>query len=364
MAFTQVSASAGERSQTLLSADNSLPERHIVIDTLRQAAPLMGLKAPVIATLDAMLSCLPPKRQHNTVFASNATLAFRRNGISDRTIRRHAAILQDLGLLVRRDSSNRKRFSKRNAAEGTALRFGFDLTPLFQRFPEIAKLAAQAICETDQIAYLKAKIRAAANDILQKTPENIDAKEVLIALRRKLSLNDCYNLLEGLNIGTIDVEQPCDIASAEEVKMSGNDGQNVRHHYNSNKENIDIRGHRSLETRPTGQHALPLSIHEILSACPEAAQFSLTPIKSMSDVVSHARTLAPMLGIDAKNYHDAQERIGIEGTALTIWAIMQFHQKIQKVGAYFRSITSGKNSAGFVPEQLVRRISRTQPYPV
>ena len=40
-------------------------------------------------------------------------------------------------------------------------------------------------------------------------------------------------------------------------------------------------------------------------------------------------------------------------------AVMQFHEKIQKVGAYFRSITSGKNSDGFVPEQLVRRLSRT-----
>ena len=364
MAFTQASASVGERTEILLSADNARPERHIIIDTLRQAAPLMGLKASVIATLDAMLSCLPPKRQHNTVFASNATLAFRRNGISDRTIRRHAAILQELGLLVRRDSSNRKRFSKRNVTEGTALRFGFDLTPLFQRFPELAELASQAVRENDQIAYLKAKIRAAANDILQAEPDDVDALIAIRTLRRKLSLDECCSLLAGLDVEAVEAEQPCEAVIAGEEKMSGNDGQNVRHHHNSNKEHIDKREHHPPKTRPSRLRAIPLSVPEILSACPEAAQFSLTPVKTMSDVVSHARTLAPMLGIDSRNYQDAQEQLGIEGTALTVWAIMQFHEKVQKVGAYFRSITSGRNSANFVPEQLVRRLSQAQRQPI
>lgn len=364
MAFTQVSASAGERSGKLLSADNLRPERHIIIDTLRQAAPLVGLKAPVIATLDAMLSCLPPKRQHNTVFASNATLAFRRNGISDRTIRRHAAILQELGLLVRRDSSNRKRFSRQNATEGTALRFGFDLTPLFERYPELAELAAQAVRKNDQITYLKAKIRAAANDILQTTPDSIDATTAIRALRRNLSQGDCYDLLDSLDIAAMEVEQPCDTTDDGEEKMSGNDGQNVRHHHNSNKEHIDTKERHQSKEHPSDQQAPKLSVSEILSACPEAAQFSLTPVKTMSDIISHARTLAPMLGIDSRNYQDAQEQLGIEGTALTVWAIMQFHERIQKVGAYFRSITSGKNSVGFVPEQLVRRLSRTHPQPI
>ena len=364
MAFIQASASVGERRGRLLSADNSRPERHIIIDTLRQAAALIGLKAPVIATLDAMLSCLPPKRQHNTVFASNSTLAFRRNGISDRTIRRHAAILQELGLLVRRDSSNRKRFSRQNAAEGMALRFGFDLTPLFQRFPELTELAAQAVRENDQIAYLKAKIRAAATDILRTTPDSIDATTAIRALRRNLSLDDCYNLFHSLEIAAMEVEQPCDEIDAREEKMSGNDGQNVRHHHNSSKEHTDIEESHQSKKHPSDQHVLELSVPEILNACPEAVQFSLKPVKTMSDIVSHARTLAPMLGIDSRNYQNAQEHLGIEGTALTVWAIMQFHERIQRVGAYFRSITSGKNSADFVPEQLIRRLSRAQQRPI
>ena len=129
MAFTQATAPTGLRSSEILSADNSIPDRHIVVATLRNAAPRIGLSASVISTLDAMLSCLAPKRNHHIVFASNATLTFRRNGISDRTIRRHAATLQDIGLLVRRDSPNRKRFTKHNRHEGKALRFGLTYHP-------------------------------------------------------------------------------------------------------------------------------------------------------------------------------------------------------------------------------------------
>ena len=140
MAFTQATAPTGLRTNRELSADNSIPERHIVVETLRNAAPRLGLSASVISTLDAMLSCLAPKRNHHTVFASNATLTFRRNGISDRTIRRHAAILQEIGLLVRHDSPNRKRFTKHSVLGGKALRFGFDLSPLFERLHEIASM--------------------------------------------------------------------------------------------------------------------------------------------------------------------------------------------------------------------------------
>lgn len=361
MAFTQASAPIGERTEKLLSADNGRPQRHIIIDTLRQAAPLLGLKAPVIATLDAMLSCLPPSRKHDTVFASNATLAFRRNGISDRTIRRHVAILQELGLLVRRDSPNRKRFVRQNRSEGTALRFGFDLSPLFQSFARLAELAAQAIEEASQIAYLKAKIGAAAHDVLRDDPDNEDASVAIRALRRNLTLENCKNLLSVLAADALDAEQPCDDTNAREEKTSGSDGQNVRHHHNSSKELIDKKAQGANNSPAPVHQPIDLSVPELLSACPEAAQFSPAPVKTMKDVVSHARTLAPMLGIDRRTYDDAQESLGIEGTAVTVWAIMQFHDKIRKVGAYFRSITSGKNRADFVPEQLVRRLAMAQP---
>lgn len=362
MAFTQATAPTGLRTSELLSADNSLPERHIVIATLRNAAPRLGLSASVISTLDAMLSCLAPKRNHHTVFASNSTLTFRRNGISDRTIRRHAATLQEIGLLVRRDSPNRKRFTKHNRSEGKALRFGFDLSPLFDRLHEIAALAAEVLREREQIDYLRAKIRAAANASLVDNPNDSIALNIFRILRRKLSLQDCEQILANLSITEVEAEAPDDQTPNLTTTMTDSDGQFVRHHHKSNKEHIDKEGpNLKKETLITDDEA-PITIPELITACPEAAQFSLRKIKTTHDVVAHARTLAPMIGITSQNYEAAHERLGPLRAAATVWAIMQFHDKIKAVGAYFRSITTGSKNEGFSPEKLIRRLASSQCY--
>jgi len=365
MAFLHVSAPAGMRTDKLLSADNAVPERHLVVEMLRNAASVLGLNASVITTLEAMLSCLPPRRTHHTVFASNATLTFRRNGISDRTLRRHAAILHDAGLLVRQDSPNGKRFSRYSSTENKTLRFGFDLSPLFTRLEEIATHAAEAVREQEELAYLRCKVRAIAQDILRSNPAEPTAIATLKLLRRKLARADYDELFAQLN-AVNDSGYSAETANELTPEMSASDGQNVRHHQKSNKELNDKEARE--ETNTLVQISAPptqvVTIHELLAACPEAAQFSLRKIESLNDVIIHARTLAPMLGIDRNNYEAAQSRLGSVRTAMTIWALMQFHNRIQKVGAYFRAITSGSKSAEFNPEELIRRLARAQAFQI
>jgi replication initiation protein RepC len=311
-----------------------------------------------------MLSCLAPKRNHHTVFASNSTLTFRRNGISDRTIRRHAATLQEIGLLVRRDSPNRKRFTKHNSHAGQALRFGFDLSPLFDRLHEIASMAAEVMKEQEQIDYLRAKIRAAANASLLDNPNDAVALNVFRVLRRKLSLKDCEKILSALPISLVEAESPDDQTSNLATTLTASDGQNVRHHHKSNKEHIDKEDiPQKKQTAPMSSDA-PITIPELLSACPKATQFSLRKIETVHDVIAHARTLAPMIGISPQNYEAAHERLGALRAAATVWAIMQFHDKIKAVGAYFRSITTGSKSEGFSPEKLIQRLASAQKYAV
>ena len=364
MAFIQATAPTGLQTSEILSADNSIPERHIVVATVRNAAPRLGLSASVISTLDAMLSCLAPKRNHHTVFASNSTLTFRRNGISDRTIRRHAATLQEIGLLVRRDSPNRKRFTKHNSHAGQALRFGFDLSPLFDRLHEIASMAAEVMKEREQMDYLRAKIRAAANASLIDNPNDAMALNVFRVLRRKLSLEDCETILSALPIKDVKAESPDDETSNLTRTMTASDGQNVRHYHKSNKEHIDKENIPQKKQITSVPSDAPVTIPELLSACPEAAEFSLRRIETVHDVVAHARTLAPMIGISPQSYEAAQERLGALRAAETVWAIMQFHDKIKAVGAYFRSITTGSRSEGFSPEKLIRRLASAQKYAV
>lgn len=69
------------------------------------------------------------------------------------------------------------------------------------------------------------------------------------------------------------------------------------------------------------------------------------------------RSYAPMIGITSENYEAAHDRLGVLRAATTVWVIMQFHDKIRAVGAYFRSITTGSKSAGFSPEELIKRLA-------
>lgn len=357
MAFTQASAPNRARTRELLSADNPLPERHIVIETLRTAAPRLGLGASVLATLDAMLSCLPPKRSHHTVFASNATLTFRRNGISDRTLRRHAAALQEAGLLVRHDSPNRKRFTRHDPQAGKALRFGFDLTPLFDRLQEIARHAAEVLQERETLAYLRAKLRAAVNARLLEDPSDASAETARRALRRKLSVGDCEALIAALAADELAAE--ADTCVDETPALAGNDGQNVRHHHSSNKELTDKKTEPTVEEPRKAKAPESVTVPQLLAACPEAAQFSPRTVETAGDVVTHARMLAPMIGIDEAAYQAAENRLGVFSTAVTVWAMMQFHDRIRSAGAYFRSITTGAKSAGFDPASLVHRLAQS-----
>ena len=93
--------------------------------------------------------------------------------------------------------------------------------------------------EREQIDYLRAKIRAAANASLIDNPNDAMALNVFRVLRRKLSLEDCEKILSALPIKEVEAESPDDQTSNLTTTLTASDGQNVRHHHKSNKEHID-----------------------------------------------------------------------------------------------------------------------------
>lgn len=343
MAFHYTPAPVGLRDRSELSADNSLPDRFALIDLIRRAAPLIGLKPPVLATLDALLSCLPPRRNHHMVFASNQTLAFRRDGISDRTLRRHFAQLEDLGFLTRHDSPNGKRFARHDHGAGVALRFGLDLSPLFAKVAQIRQLAEEAGKVAEHLAYLRMKLRAAITRALNVDPESPAALSAQPLLRRKLSNDELLAALDTLRQTT-----PQDGAPAPEQEMSATDSQNVRHHQKSKKELIE-------KDRP---QTTEISIPILLETCPEAAEFAIAPIQTPMDIMDHASTLAPMMGIDRATYSAALRQSGAMPCALTVWLILALGPKVQKAGAYFRALLLGDRRTEFDPWQVILRLHR------
>lgn len=361
MAFKHASTPIGQWASSDLSADNSKPDRFTLLKALSLAAHQLGLGPSVVATVDALLSCLPPKRNHDVVFASNATLVLRRNGISDRTLRRHLAELVNLGLMVRIDSPNGKRYSKRDPSMGTAMRFGLNLSPLFSAYHQLAALADQHVAEIEKIGYLRTKLRSIIRQVEDSGFSDL-AIEARRIIRRQLSIHQLESMLTDLErLIPSSRNKPVDIPMTAD-EMSANNGQNVRHLQNSKKEKI-IKETTDTSTSTTSS-VLPnrtISLEQLSEACPEAKSFLPGQLSSQVDVIVHARRLAPMIGIDRNCYEAAEVKLGSLGAALTIWGLMERQDRITRFGAYFRSVTSGKHGQSFDPwaliDQLLKRTS-------
>lgn len=356
MAFQHAAAPVRERTVEILSADNTKPDRFTLIDTLRRAASALALSPSVIATTDALLSCLPPKRDHDIVFASNATLVMRRNGISDRSLRRHLADLVSAGLLVRIDSPNGKRYSKRDPQFGSVIRFGLDLSPLFTAFERLQALAQEQAIEAQRVDYLRTKLRLAIRAMTIDGAECLLIAEAERAVRRKLTSDDLTNWLRLLST-TSDAEGIARFETTTAANMmSASNGQIVRHQQKSEKELNDKEKPLELTHASGGRETITLD--DLTEACPQATGFLLEKLRSPWDVIAHARRLAPMIGVDGPCYEAAEARHGPFGTALTIWGMLESLDRVQRPGAYFRAITSGKRSSMFEPWVLIDRLMR------
>ncbi len=351
MAFQQITARAPARPAIGLSADNEIPDRFTTIAIVRGAASSLSLKPPVIATLDALLSCLPPQRRHHSVFASNATLCARLSGISDRTLRRHLAILQELGLLVRRDSPNRKRFTRSDPETGSRLCFGFDLQPLFDRLPGLAELAAAVERQTERLRFLRLRLRAALARALERHPDDPTLLSTQRLLRRRVSVEELE--FELSRLPPLEALR-CAVSTNE---MSVNDGHFDRHHYilkkePMNKEPIVTRN----DSDPSDAE------HLLLSECSEAIDFASHPITCVKDVVELSRSLAPMIGVNEADYARALYERGEMFTTATICIIVALAANLRSPTHYFRALIFGRHAAHFNPWVYLRSMrSRRRP---
>ena len=137
-----------------------------------------------------------------------------------------------------------------------------------------------------------------------------------------------------------DLVRPAD----ETPFVAVSNGQNDRQRQNSSKDLIE-------EPRD-------ISPDLLTELCPEASAFCVEKPASLADVVTQARNLAPMMGIDAACHAAAQARKGPVATALTIWVLLQLQPRIRNLGAYFRAVTTGTRSETFCPWAILDRLAR------
>ena len=141
-----------------------------VFRDLSAARPRLGLSDRTLLVLNALLSFYPQTELSAAnglvVFPSNAQLSLRAHGMAPATLRRHLAALVEAGLIVRKDSANGKRFSRKSRQEaddgdgvndraGQREAFGFIIAPLI----------ARAIREvSDRAGDIQSHVHAASTD--------------------------------------------------------------------------------------------------------------------------------------------------------------------------------------------------------
>lgn len=143
----------------------------------------------------------------------------------------------DANLIQRRDSATRKRFPLRY---GGLIRdaFGFDLQPMFDRESELTEQAEQLVRDQEELRSLRAEALALRVEALRQANDDETftfLQNVRNILRRAtLKADEILELIKKLAelAGATIRKFPAGNHDAQETmpdKMSGDDGQNVRH---------------------------------------------------------------------------------------------------------------------------------------
>lgn len=146
----------------------------------------IGVSDRALAVLDALLSFHPETALAGgdglVVFPSNEQLARRAHGMAASTLRRHLAQLVDLGLIVRRDSPNGKRYARKGADGVIETAFGFDLAPLVARAAEFERLAAEIEAEDRARRLARERLTLLRRDLAKMIATGIEER---VPVRRR-----------------------------------------------------------------------------------------------------------------------------------------------------------------------------------
>jgi replication initiation protein RepC len=360
---------------------------------LSKAQSAFGISERDLTVLQGLLSFFPEDalggNAEMIVFPSNKAICERLNGMPCSTMRRHLARLVEAGLLVRRDSPNGKRYVRKHGEERVA--FGFDLSPLYCRFEEIAR-AAEAVREAeDRVRRLREVVSLMRRDLaaLAEFGEDIQpglglwdqlrdrAALTARALRRKLSLEELTAYRAQLEALLDQARNVIDGPETEE--MNTNDVRTERHHHNSNKDShvfepaleeggaaddapdedtdVLVAGVEDPDSRPVPK----IPLHLVLTACPSIGTFYQGQIRHWHQLFDAACYIRPAIGISPSAWEEAQRFMGPEQASVVVAAILQRFEEIRSPGGYLRALTTkaaaGEFSCGPMVMALIGRRS-------
>ncbi|EEW61133.1 replication protein C [Ruegeria sp. TrichCH4B] len=342
-----------------------------ILDALGAAAEEFDLNHRTLSVLRALITFLPGREitaELNSciVFPSNRTLSERLHGMPESTLRRHLAKLVELGIVSRHDSANRKRFARR----GTEAAYGFDLSPLAVHAAHIATTAQNVQINTQECQKLRDDIACLRRDLMEQglpcDHELLQSSQRL--LRRKLSKSQ---LVELHSLLTKHIKTSTHPASGT-VKMSTNDSQNERHKQTESnttfdsEENIAIDFHHRIPTHgemDTVNSTIPsqdTSLGDVLNICSEYKNYFPDQPRSWGELHRLIGRLAPMIGIEAPVYWQAERSMGRKVAASAVLCILERLPLIHNPGGYLRQLCKRADRGLFSLTPMISALRRAK----
>lgn len=326
-----------------------------------EARQQLGLQDRSLAVLDALLSFYPDnKLAHDAklvVFPSNTQLSLRAHGIAGATLRRHLALLVEVGLILRKDSANGKRYARKDRSGEIESAFGFDLSPLLARAEELAAMAQSIVADRVLFRRTKENLTICRRDvrkllaaaIAENHPGDWQAMEaryaeIVASLSRTPTIAELTTTLNRLEDIRSEIVNQLELQ--EKVVITGtNAAQDERHIEISESESISEKellkknvNEANNSNRPARQGLVHFDL--VVRACPQISDYGPGGMVSgWRDLMTAASVVRAMLNIAPSAYDAACGVLTPQGTAAVIACILERVDFIKSPGGYLRDLT-------------------------
>ncbi|SFK25233.1 plasmid replication protein RepC [Celeribacter neptunius] len=372
---------------------------------LSAAREAFGLTDRDMTVLQALVSfhqatILGGNDSNLVVHPSNKSICERLNGMPASTMRRHLGRLVHAGVVIRRDSPNGKRYARRFGEEKIV--YGFDLTPLAQRFEEFCSAAEQVRAEQEAFRRLREAVSLMRRDLaslsvygeemrpdLSIWPQFSDLAALTArTLRRKLDMADLERIEADLSAALVRARNILEPSGSE--NMSTNESQNEQHYQNSNKDSYDSELHQELvkgagvdspalpdqladtEERAISETGVELDPPEpdipmpnlplglVLRGCREILTYADGSVRHWHEFVRTAEIVRPMMGISPSAWDEAKRHMGPVEASVVLAAMLERIAEIRSPGGYLRSLSAKAASGEFSSGPMVMALMRKE----
>ncbi|MBQ0819022.1 helix-turn-helix domain-containing protein, partial [Microvirga sp. HBU67558] len=279
----------------------------------------LDLRAAQRQVLSALAACWGEQEWERLLVWPSNDYLMSRTGLTERAIRRIIEELNKLGLVIPKDSANKKRFAIRDMAGEIIDAYGFDLTPIYVRRGEWAAiLAEQKVMREirkrtyDEVTVARRATEETLNALASHFPEHRDRSDIKDQYSKLLSRTPKRSTAE-LPVGLLQDWQDLRILAEETYYQAGDAGPKDHHketNYEFPSEACYKRSPKKAEAAPPNegsvQHLQPTLIIE---ACPTISDFG-RPIRDTTDIVAAGRYLRASLGAHESAWAEAVEEIG------------------------------------------------------